>query len=128
MSVSGPVRRRSCERWCGVLNKAEAEVAAHELLEIRHGESGYLDMLHDYYRGVQALPVVTAGVPNDVRQMALMSRINVCKLAVDVPSQSLFVDGFKNGDGDMDNGPTWDVWQSNGMDAHQTAVYRAAFN
>ncbi len=109
-----------------MLNKAEAEASAHELLEIRAAESGQLELFHDYLRGDQPLPVIPNGVPNDVRQMAEMSRINVCKLAVDVPSQSMFVDGFRDPDS-QENVETWAVWQANKMDAHQTAIYRAAF-
>jgi hypothetical protein len=109
-----------------VLNRAEAEASAHELLEIRTAESGELEMFHDYLRGDQPLPVVPTGVPNEVRQMAEMARINVCKLAVDVPSQSMFVDGFRDPES-QENVETWAVWQANKMDAHQTAIYRAAF-
>jgi hypothetical protein len=110
----------------GVLNKAEAEVTAHELLEIGRAEHAELERLHAYFRGIQPLPVIPTGVPNEVVDMAQMSRINLCKLAVDVPAQSMFVDGFRDPT-TLDNDPTWSVWQANKMDAHQSAIYRAAF-
>lgn len=109
-----------------MLNADEAAVATAELLEIRAAESGPLEMLRDYWRGKQPLPVIPVGVPLEVRQMAEMSRVNVCKLVVDVPAQSMFVDGFRDGSDDM-NAPTWAVWQANKLDANQSAIYRAAF-
>ncbi len=109
-----------------MLNRQEAEITAHELLEIQAGEAGPLALLHDYFRGTQPLPVIPNGVPTEVVQMAEMARMNLCKLAVDVPAQSMFVDGFRDPKS-VDNDPTWAVWQANKMDAHQTAIYRAAF-
>ena len=107
-----------------MLSKAEAEVIAGDLLNIQAAERTELDMLRDYWRGEQPLPVIPSGVPSEVVQMAAMSRVNVCKLVVDVPAQSMFVDGFRDAG---DDSALWLVWQANKMDAHQSAIYRAAF-
>lgn len=108
-----------------MLNKSEAEVTTGELLSIGAAEHQELNVLRDYWRGRQPLPVIPNGVPNEVVQMAEMSRVNVCKLVVDVPAQSMYVDGFR--DESTDDDPTWDVWQANKMDGHQSAIFRAAF-
>lgn len=107
-----------------MLSKAEAEVIAGDLLNIQAAERTELDMLRDYWRGKQPLPVIPSGVPSEVVQMAAMSRVNMCKLVVDVPAQSMFVDGFRDAG---DDSALWSVWQANKMDAHQSAIYRAAF-
>lgn len=107
------------------LTKKEAVALARDLLAIRAGEKDHLDKIHTYWRGKQALPVIPTGVPTEVKRMAEMSRINVIKLAVNIPAQALFVDGIRSAQS-IENDPAWEIWQANKMDAHQTAIHRAA--
>lgn len=95
------------------------------LLKIRKAECDELDRVHMYWRGEQPLPVVPRGTPTEIRRMADMSRVNVLPLVVDVLAQSLYVVGYRQ-QGEGDDDPAWEIWQSNRLDAHQTGVHRAA--
>lgn len=109
-----------------MLNHKEAVDQAKQMLQWRQAEADKLERIYKYMRGKQPLPAIPNGVPNDVKRLAQMSRVNMVKLVLDVPSQSLFVDGYR-GTGEGDNDPAaWAAWQANRMDARQSAVHRAA--
>lgn len=107
------------------LTAADAVDQTVELLKARKAECEKLDRIHEYWRGCQALPVVPQAVPLEVRRMAQMSRVNVLGLVVDVLAQSLYVVGYRQERAVADD-PTWEVFQANRLDAHQTGVHRAA--
>lgn len=95
--------------------------------QMRAAEQPVLDRLHSYWRGKQELPAcIPSRVPSEVRNMATMSRINVCRLVISVPAQSLFVDGYR-AEGEMDNLPQWDAWRANRKNAGQSATWRSTF-
>ena len=103
----------------------DAITATKDLLSIRAAESARLDKIRRYWRGTQAMPAAPRGAPADIRRLAQMSRINICGLIVSVPTQSLFVDGYRaSGAGEDSDG--WATWQANRMDARQTGIHRAA--
>jgi hypothetical protein len=108
-----------------VLDNKDATERATQLMAWQKAEADPLDTIYKYLRGKQAAPAVPRGVPAEIRRLAKMSRVNISKLVVDVPSQSMYVDGYRTPDGSADN-PTWEVWQANRMDARQTGVHRAA--
>lgn len=108
-----------------MLSEAEAVTVGHELMAIHEAEDEMLEQVHAYWRGDQPLPIPPNGVPVDVRRLAQMSRVNMCKLVIDVLAQSLFVDGFRQ-PRTADNAPVWEAWQANKLDASQTGVHRAA--
>lgn len=91
-------------------------------------ERRQLNLVRRYWTGAQMLPIIVpADAPREMKVMARIARVNVCKIVVDSLAQSLFVDGFrmdKNDDGD--DSPVWQTWQANKMDARQTAIHRAA--
>ncbi len=109
-----------------MLTDAQAVEWTRFLIEQHLAEAGELAKIRDYWRGTQDSPMIPSGVPAEVRRMSEMSRINVCSLVVNVPAQSMYVVGFRAGD-QPGNDDTWGDWQANKMDAHQTAVHRAAF-
>lgn len=98
---------------------------AKDLLALRTGEQTRLDRIYSYIRGTQALPSVPEGVPTEVRKLAQMSRVNLIRLVIDVPAQSLYVAGYRAKDG-TDDDPSWEAWQANQLDARQTGVHRSA--
>lgn len=109
------------------MTPAEAIEAAKQLLAMRAAEKDRLDLIRLYWKGRQELPIVPTGVPLEVKRMAQMSRMNVCKLAVDVPAQAIGgVIGLRD-EKATSNDPLWAMWQANKMDSHQSATHRGTF-
>lgn len=116
------------------LSNDDAVKVAAMLLEKREGEHARLERLLAYrQKGVgpfgalndgrlSGLPV---GVPEEVRVLAKISRVNLISYVVGSRVQDMYVEGFQS-QGSPDNVPAWDVWQANGMDARQIGVHRAA--
>lgn len=106
----------------------EALDMAQQLLRIRANERPRLETIRDYMdddpdkRTLSGLP---QGVPDEVRRLAKLARVNVLKYVVNSRVQNMFVDGFQTTDS-SDNLESWDIWQRNGMDARQIGVHRAA--
>lgn len=114
-----------------VMNESQALAQVDVARRYHYAERSQLNTVRRYWKGQQSLPaVVPATAPREVREMAAMSRVNVCNIVVDTLAQSLFVDGFKLGTVDgapsADNAPQWSVWQANRMDRRQTGIHRAA--
>jgi hypothetical protein len=117
-----------------VLTPSEADALAASLLKVRDSESPRLERLLAYRRtgvgpgGVfsdgrlSGLPV---GVPDDVKSLAKISRVNLLRYVVASRVQDMYVEGFQTRTS-PDNVEGWDAWQANGMDARQMGVHRAA--
>lgn len=107
---------------------ADAAVQQAELLKnIHESEGEQLDVLRRYWKGRQSLPaVIPSSAPREVRVMARIARVNICKIVVDSLTQSMFVDGFRGKD-ESENDAVWKVWQANKMDARQSGIHRATF-
>lgn len=100
---------------------------AQELKEVHEEEREQLDVVRRYWRGRQALPaVIPSAAPHEVKVMARIARVNICKIVVDAMTQSMYVDGFRT-DLESENNPVWAAWQRNRLDARQTGIHRAAF-
>jgi hypothetical protein len=116
------------------LSNDQAVQVATTLLDKREGELARLERLLAYRRrGVgpngalsdgrlSGLPV---GVPEEVRTLAKISRVNLLSYVVASRVQDMYVEGFQ-APGSPDNVPAWAIWQANGMDARQVGVHRAA--
>ena len=110
-----------------LLNEDELTFVMDSMWRMRAAEMPTLDNFHAYWRGEQELPAcIPNGVPTEVRNMAKMSRINVCRLVISVPAQSLFVDGYR-AEGESDNLEQWQAWRANRKNAGQSATWRATF-
>lgn len=107
-----------------MLNAEQAIARTKEMLTWRAAEADGFGAIYLYMRGKQPHPVVPSGVPSEFRRLAKMSRINLVKLALDVPAQSLYIDGYGTSNGSDDD--AWAVWQGNKLDARQTAIHRSA--
>lgn len=101
---------------------------AQRLRAVLQTQQRDLDRIRQYWRGTQEPPtVVPKNVPDQVRQILRTSRVNVIRLVIDSVGQSLFMDGFRAGNGrDEQDVRVWDVWQRNRFDRRQSGVYRSA--
>jgi hypothetical protein len=92
-------------------------------------ERSQLNVVRRYWKGVQSIPIlVPQDAPREMKTLARISRVNVCKIVVDSLAQSLYVSGFRPG-GSVDDtvtSPLWKTWQANKFDARQTPVHRTA--
>jgi hypothetical protein len=75
---------------------------------------------------LQPTVILPPTAPKNLRDYAAKARTNYLPLVLDVMSQSLVVDGYRQARS-ADNSRAWDdVWQRNGFDARQVGVHRAA--
>lgn len=116
------------------LSKEAVEALAKTAMEKRESEKPRLERVLAYRRdGVEPngmfsagrLSSLPAGVPNEVRALADLSRVNLIRYVVSARVQNMYVDGFQTPEA-PDNVAAWDIWQRNGMDARQIGVHRAA--
>ncbi len=109
----------------------DAALDAFEMVhQAREAERDRLDRIRKYLRddpvssGPFTATTTISNAPAEVRQLARISRVNVCKFVVNTRVQSMFVDGFRARRA-SDDAPAWEAWQANGMDARQIGVHRA---
>lgn len=107
-----------------MLTEAAASTLAAELVAVRDAEAEHLDNVYAYLTGTQALPIAVTGTPVEVRRLAQMARVNICKLPVETQAQRLFVTGFRQ-ERTVENDPAWAIWQANQMDRRQNGLHRA---
>lgn len=91
-------------------------------------ERSQLSLIRRYWKGAQNLPIlVPPDAPREMKVLARIARVNVCKIVVDSLSQSLFVGGFRVDENDSGtSSEIWKTWQANKLDARQTPIHRAA--
>lgn len=110
-----------------MLTSSEAINLAKDLLALRAADKPRLDRIHAYWRGKQDHPSVPLGAPREALQFAEMSRVNICRLVVAVPAQSMVVTGFRD-PGRNENDPGfWQTWEANKLSAQQAGLYRGTF-
>lgn len=108
-----------------MLNATKAVDQAKILYEVRTSERSELDRVRRYWKGRQKLPaVISSASPHEVKVMARSSRVNIMPIVVNSLVQSMFVDGFRSGDEQVDQ-RIWEVFQLNRMDRRQTGIHRA---
>jgi hypothetical protein len=88
-------------------------------------ERVWLDQIYDYVSGLRGIPSTPEGAADEVESLAKLSIKNVLPLVRDSFAQNLSVVGYRTATA-KDNGPAWDIWQRNRMDARQQEVYRPA--
>lgn len=84
----------------------------------------------DYYSGRQMKPKIPSNVDPNMKSLVERSVTNLMRLAVNIPAQLSFVEGFSRvgkaeGDVDLDP-PEWAKWVEAGFRAQQTNVFRTA--
>lgn len=112
-----------------MLAPPQAVKQASEILSYATVDRERLGLVREYWKGRQRLPaVIPESAPREVREMARMSRVNICEIVVNSLTQSLFVDGYRAGQPGRamadENLPVWQAWQANRMDKWQTAIIR----
>ena len=113
-----------------MLTPGQAVEQVAQLRGFHQAERTQLNVVRRYWQGVQNLPIlIPQDAPREMRTLARIARVNVCKIVVDSLAQSLFVDAFR----DDPTNPTssteskiWKTWQANKMDARQSGLHRAA--
>ncbi|MEN6644854.1 MAG: phage portal protein, partial [Armatimonadia bacterium] len=108
------------------LNQRQAIAQTKLMLGWRQQEAERLDDLYAYLHGRQRHMWVSSSVPEEVKRMARMARVNVLGLVVSTLAQSCYVDGYRSPTAEQE-APAWTVWQKNRMDARQIGVHRAMF-
>lgn len=106
------------------LSATDAEDQAEELMDVRARERTRLEKIFQYVSNTQRLTWLPRTVPQEVRELARLSRVNMLKLVVNSPTQAMYVDGFKRRNADF-NEEVWGVWQQNRFDKRQIGVHRA---
>lgn len=114
---------------------------------LRHDNQKF-GLLRDYMRGNQLAPYAPRNRSEQIMDLQERSITNLMPLLVNLPSQVLFVDGYRRGgsfghtnepdgsslpagqvaddDDESTYPPEYRCWQKNGMDAKQAIIYRAA--
>lgn len=106
------------------LSPAKAIAQTKVMLEWRRAEAKRLDRLYAYVHNKQRIRWLSSAVPQEVKAIAGMCRVNVLGLVVDMVAQSLYVDGYRAPESKKED-PAWLIWQQNRMDARQMAVHRS---
>jgi hypothetical protein len=79
-----------------VLTPGQAVEQVGNLRGYHLAERSQLNIVRRYWQGVQNLPIlIPQDAPREMKTLARISRVNVCKIVVDSLAQSLFVDGFR---------------------------------
>jgi Phage portal protein, SPP1 Gp6-like len=108
-----------------VLNQEQIRTLFADMWNLHQIERMWLDRIYDYVAGVRGIPGTPDGAPEEINELARLSVKNVLTLVRDSFTQNLSVIGYKTALA-KDNGPAWDIWQRNRMDARQAEVYRPA--
>lgn len=83
------------------------------------------DELNAYHDGRQAEPYIPLHSSQETVELQKRSTLNMMTLAVDIPAQISFVDGFWR-KGDLFPEEWKNAWDRNNMPAKQTQIYKAA--
>lgn len=91
-----------------------------------------LEKLDRYAHGDQDPPFMPAHANAEYRLVAGRSFTNFMGQTLNIPTQTLFVDGFRTSRGGSEpamaaDGPEWEAWQRSRGDSIQSAIYRGAF-
>lgn len=108
-----------------MLDSEEIRALFGDMWNLHQMERAWLDRIYDYVSGVRGVPGVPDGSPQEIKDIARLSVKNVLSLVRDSFTQNLSVVGYKTALA-KENGPAWDIWQRNRMDARQAEIYRPA--
>ncbi|WP_018348217.1 phage portal protein [Longispora albida] len=107
-----------------MLTPAAAVSAAADILPAYRAESDRLDRIDRYMKGDHPGPYTPRSASREYKLLAERSITNLLPLVVSGVAQALYVTSYTLRDGKPGRG--WQHWQSNRMDARQTAIHRAA--
>lgn len=91
-------------------------------------EQPFYDRLRDYHRGKQMRPRIPNSADATLHELVDRSTVNLMRLAVNIPAQLSFIDGFSHvgpGEDEVElDPPEWDTWKKSGFRAQQTNLFR----
>lgn len=103
---------------------------------LRHDRAEVFDLCRDYFDGRHTDPYAPRDATEQIRDLQRRSITNLVPLLVNLPAQVSFVDGYRRGVDEPEDGepsrkvarstPEYKLWQKNRMDARQSTIYRAA--
>lgn len=96
----------------------------NEMYVVMQKDRGVYDHLAEYMRGNQAQPYVPEYASQMAKELAPRSITNLMRLAVNIPAQISFIDGYSR-KGNFEP-PEWDVWLKSNMRAKQTRLFVAS--
>ncbi len=78
----------------------------------------YFERMDAYYRGEPPkLPWLPEQAQAEFRRLLALTKANILGLVVDSTAERMQIDGFRIGDEERADKPTWAMWQANNMDS-----------
>jgi hypothetical protein len=102
---------------------ATARATAWDSWEARSGRRYRYELLREWAAGRAGIPDVGEGASSELKDIARLARISMCRVAVRTFVRGLNVVGFRSPTA-ADNDPAWDWWQHHRMDARQAVTIR----
>lgn len=107
-----------------VQDEAELGDRLDAMMRQINGDASSFDLCKDYVEGRQADPYVPADQRAEIRALRRRAVMNLMPLAVSIPSQLSYAEGFRRGD---DKFPReWKAWERSGFIARQTSIWTSA--
>lgn len=97
---------------------------SERMFEVMQSDRKALDHFAEYGRGNQLEPFVPEYASQMAKELAPRSVTNLMPLAVNIPAQISFIDGYSR-KGDFEP-PEWKVWRKSNMAAKQTRCFIAS--
>lgn len=91
----------------------------------RSGRALRLRRRAEYAAGRGGIPDLEDGASEELKDLAQISRLGMCRVVVDTFARGLSVVGFRSPT-ESDDVPAWEWWQKHRLDARQTQVHRQA--
>jgi hypothetical protein len=108
-----------------VLDEDQIRLLVADMWQLHLSERVWLDRVYGYVTGQMGAPAVPEGSEPEIKDLARLSIKNVLSLVRDSFTQNLSVVGYRDALA-KENGPAWEAWQRNRMDARQDEVHRPA--
>lgn len=108
-----------------MLDADEIELQVRDLWARHVDELPRLTKIFNYATGVWGVPDVPEGASREIKDLARLAVKNCLSLVEDAFGQNLAVVGYRTAAASV-NAPGWARWQTQGMDARQAEVNRAA--
>ncbi len=102
-----------------------AVAVAADLMDKWRVERARLDVIDGWLRWNHDTPHRPRQATEEYKQLAARAEAPWGDLIVSSVAQTLYVDGYRRPKA-PDDSSGWDVWQANGMDARQVAIFRAS--
>lgn len=111
------------------LTPEQAVTEGAEILKRFKVELERVERIDRYLRGDHDKPYTPRNANREYKLLIERSVSNWLPLIIDVKAQGLYVEGYRSSSADESagEGPWERLWQPNGMDSRQAAIYRAAF-